>query len=270
MPDSCLNTSIRDQIQGDLNSPLFQRRSTYVPLWTFSGFTEISSENGAANRADLTESSMAIRSVMNGGLRSRYVLTMRPDSLIRVPALRMSSGVNPLWTERARTSGSELSRPRAIVAVFGTSARLSGVMNSGRLSNSMRSHPENASKKRFLMAGGTSLSSRKLPEVYILTKGSPLYLESACSSWLSRSSSDTLAREASRYPHIVHPPCLTQQHPLVRRITTMASTLRPFDMSLSFHSASSWEGDLFSFIGLPYSGPKFKGNWFIPDGRGIQ
>ena len=112
-------------------------------------------------------------------------------------------------------------------------------MNSGRLSNRILSHPAKASKNLALTAGGTSLSSRKLPDVYILTNGSPLWRETASSSCLRRSSSVTQFREASLYPHIVQPPFFTQQHPLVRRMTTMASTLRPFDMSVSFQRASS-------------------------------
>ena len=58
----------------------------------------------------------------------------------------------------------------------------------------------------------------------------------------------TLLSDASLYPHMVHPPLLTQQQPLVRMMTTMALTFSPHAISLSFQRASSCDGERFSFI----------------------
>ena len=70
-PDRRFMTSMRLQIHGERNSPRFHSLSTTVPCCMLRGFTEISSENGSANSADDTASSIASDSVRYGGFRSR-------------------------------------------------------------------------------------------------------------------------------------------------------------------------------------------------------
>ena len=115
-----------------------------------------------------------------------------------MPASLLWAAVNPLLTHVLRTSSSDDSRPSATVSCAGRVDSRSAVRNSGRLSTRMRLHPPYSSNILSLTAAGISAGSKKLPDVYIFTNGSPLYLESARSTCLLRSSAVTPLMDAVR------------------------------------------------------------------------
>src|SRR5438445_13575741 len=95
-------TSTTDHNQGGRYSPRRNSRSTMVRLWTFTGLKETVSLYGSASCPDRTASSIASRSVRNGGLIRRYVLTVAPAACALFVAWARSLDTRPWLTGKLR------------------------------------------------------------------------------------------------------------------------------------------------------------------------